>query len=131
MCEHLERRADVGDALGEAGVELVWLGVAIILGAGSTSFELIRHLVDRVPVIPIPSWMNHPISPIAVSDVLHYLKPPVSREPSAQAAMTSPTVSNPAMPRCSEPMQRAGTCAGCGCRSRRSRHAWSPPSDPG
>ena len=74
LSEHLESRADVGDALGEAGVELVWLRAAIILGAGSTSFELIRHLVDRVPVIPIPSWMNHPISPIAVPDVLHYLK---------------------------------------------------------
>lgn len=73
LSEHLESRADVGDALGEAGVELVWLRAAIILGAGSTSYELIRHLADRMPVIPLPTWMNHPVSPIAVDDVLHYL----------------------------------------------------------
>lgn len=73
LSEHLESRADVGDALGEDGVELVWLRAAIILGAGSTSYELIRHLADRVPVIPLPTWMNHPVSPVAVDDVLHYL----------------------------------------------------------
>lgn len=73
LSEHLESRSEVGDALGDAGVELVWLRAAIVLGAGSTSFELIRHIADRVPVIPIPTWMNHPVAPIAVDDVLHYL----------------------------------------------------------
>lgn len=73
LSEHLESRAEVGDALGAADVELVWLRAAIILGAGSTSFELIRHLADRIPVIPLPTWMNHPVSPIAVDDVLRYL----------------------------------------------------------
>jgi uncharacterized protein YbjT (DUF2867 family) len=73
LSEHLESRADVGDALGEAGVELVWLRAAIVLGGGSTSYELVRHIADRVPVIPLPSWMHHPVSPIAVTDVLHYL----------------------------------------------------------
>jgi uncharacterized protein YbjT (DUF2867 family) len=51
----------------------VWLRAAIILGGGSTSYELIRHIADRVPVIPLPSWMDHPVSPVAVGDVLHYL----------------------------------------------------------
>lgn len=74
LSEHLESRADVGDALGEAGVELVWLRAAIVLGAGSTSFELIRHIADRVPVIPLPTWMNHPVAPVAVDDVLHHLQ---------------------------------------------------------
>ncbi|WP_375489875.1 NAD(P)H-binding protein [uncultured Jatrophihabitans sp.] len=73
LSAHLDSRADVGDALGDAGVELVWLRAAVILGAGSTSFELIRHIADRVPVIPIPTWMNHRVSPIAVDDVLRYL----------------------------------------------------------
>lgn len=73
LSEHLESRADVGDALSEAGVELVWLRAAIILGAGSTSYELIRHIADRVPVIPLPTWMNRPVSPVAVDDVLRYL----------------------------------------------------------
>lgn len=73
LSDHLESRADVGDALGEAGVDLVWLRAAIILGSGSTSFELIRHIVDRVPVVPLPPWMRHPVSPVAVDDVLYYL----------------------------------------------------------
>ncbi len=73
LSEHLESRADVGDALGEAGIELVWLRAAVILGAGSTSYELIRHIADRVPIIPIPTWMNHAVSPIGVDDVLRYL----------------------------------------------------------
>ena len=78
LSEHLESRADVGDALGDAGVELVWLRAAVILGAGSTSFELVRHIADRVPVIPLPTWMNHAVSPIAVDDVLRYLTAAVS-----------------------------------------------------
>jgi uncharacterized protein YbjT (DUF2867 family) len=74
LSEHLESRAEVGDALGEAGVDLVWLRASVILGAGSTSYELIRHIAQRVPVIPIPTWMNHPVAPIAVDDVLRYLE---------------------------------------------------------
>lgn len=73
LSEHLESRSDVGDALGAAGVELVWLRAAVILGAGSTSFELIRHIADRIPIIPIPTWMNRPVAPIAIDDVLYYL----------------------------------------------------------
>lgn len=74
LSEHLESRSDVGDALSEGpGVELVWLRAAVILGAGSTSFELIRHIADRFPVIPLPTWMNHPVAPIAIDDVLYYL----------------------------------------------------------
>ena len=74
LSEHLESRADVGDALGaDAGVELVWLRAAVILGAGSTSFELVRHIADRYPVIALPTWMNNPMTPIAIDDVLYYL----------------------------------------------------------
>ena len=74
LSEHLESRAEVGHALGRSGVDLVWLRAAVILGAGSTSFELIRHIADRVPVIPLPTWMDHAVSPIAVDDVLRYLR---------------------------------------------------------
>lgn len=73
LSEHLESRSEVGEALGDTSAELVWLRAAIILGGGSTSYELIRHIADRTPVIPLPTWMNHPVSPIAVGDVLHYL----------------------------------------------------------
>jgi len=74
LSEHLASRAEVADALTvEDGPELVWLGAAMIIGAGSTSFEMMRYVGDRFPVMPIPDWMTNPIDPISVRDVLHYL----------------------------------------------------------
>jgi uncharacterized protein YbjT (DUF2867 family) len=74
LSEHLTSRAEVAHALTvENGPELVWLGAAIIIGAGSTSFEMLRYVGDRFPVMPMPGWMNNPIDPISVRDVLHYL----------------------------------------------------------
>ena len=74
LSEHLTSRAEVAEALTvEDGPELVWLGAAMIIGAGSTSFEMMRYVGDRFPLMPIPSWMDNPIDPISVRDVLHYL----------------------------------------------------------
>ncbi|MEK8072247.1 NAD(P)H-binding protein [Rhodococcoides navarretei] len=73
LSEHLASRADVGEVLTVDGVELVWLRAAIVLGAGSTSYEMLRYLADRLPVLPLPSWLAEPVQPIAVDDVLHYL----------------------------------------------------------
>lgn len=74
LSEHLASRAEVAGALSvDGGAEVVWLGAAIILGAGSTSFEMLRYVGDRFPVIPIPTWMDNPIDPISIRDVLHYL----------------------------------------------------------
>jgi uncharacterized protein YbjT (DUF2867 family) len=74
LSEHLTSRAEVAEALSvEGGPELVWLGAALIFGAGSTSFEMLRYVGDRFPVIPIPKWMDNPIDPISIRDVLHYL----------------------------------------------------------
>jgi uncharacterized protein YbjT (DUF2867 family) len=74
LSEHLASRAEVGDALKiDGGPELVWLGAAIILGAGSTSFEMLRYVGDRFPLIPVPPWMENPLDPISIRDVLHYL----------------------------------------------------------
>jgi uncharacterized protein YbjT (DUF2867 family) len=74
LSEHLTSRAEVAEALSvEGGAEVVWLGAAIIIGAGSTSFEMMRYVGDRFPVIPVPSWMENPIDPISIRDVLHYL----------------------------------------------------------
>lgn len=73
LSEHLESRADVGEALNSTAVDLVWLRAAVILGAGSTSYELIRYLAERLPIIPLPKFMTHPVAPIAVDDVLGYL----------------------------------------------------------
>ena len=74
LSEHLTSRAEVAEALTvEGGPEVVWLGAALIFGAGSTSFEMLRYVGDRFPVIPIPKWMDNPIDPISIRDVLHYL----------------------------------------------------------
>ncbi|MBW0018748.1 MAG: NAD(P)H-binding protein [Mycobacterium sp.] len=74
LSEHLASRAEVADALTvEDGPELVWLGAAMIIGAGSTSFEMLRYVGDRFPLIPIPGWLENPIDPISIRDVLHYL----------------------------------------------------------
>ena len=74
LSDHLASRAEVADALTvEGGPEVVWLGAAIILGAGSTSFEMLRYVADRFPLMPIPPWMANPIEPISIRDVLYYL----------------------------------------------------------
>jgi uncharacterized protein YbjT (DUF2867 family) len=74
LSQHLTSRAEVAQALTvEGGPELVWLGAAIIIGAGSTSFEMLRYVGDRFPVMPMPGWMDNPIEPISIRDVLHYL----------------------------------------------------------
>ena len=74
LSEHLAGRAEVAEALTvEGGPELVWLGAAMIFGSGSTSFEMMRYVGDRFPVIPAPGWMYNPMDPISIRDVLHYL----------------------------------------------------------
>jgi uncharacterized protein YbjT (DUF2867 family) len=74
LSEHLTSRAEVAEALSiEGGPEVVWLGAAMIIGAGSTSFEMLRYVGDRFLLIPAPAWMSNPMDPISVSDVLYYL----------------------------------------------------------
>jgi uncharacterized protein YbjT (DUF2867 family) len=74
LSEHLTGRAEVAEALSiEGGPELVWLGAAVIIGAGSTSFEMVRYVGDRLPLIPLPPFADHAIDPISIRDVLYYL----------------------------------------------------------
>lgn len=74
LSDHLAGRAEVAEALHvDGGAEVVWLGAALIIGAGSTSFEILRYVGDRFPVLPLPSWMSNPIDPISIRDVLYYL----------------------------------------------------------
>jgi uncharacterized protein YbjT (DUF2867 family) len=74
LSEHLTSRAEVAHALTLAdGAELVWLGAAMIIGAGSTSFEMLRYVGDRFLLIPMPPWVHNPMDPISIRDVLHYL----------------------------------------------------------
>ncbi len=73
LSEHLRSRFEVGQVLGAGPVPLTWLRAAVILGAGSASFEMIRYLTERLPVMVVPRWVDTPCQPIAVSNVLDYL----------------------------------------------------------
>jgi uncharacterized protein YbjT (DUF2867 family) len=73
ISRHLSSRDQVGTIFAEGPVDVVRLQAAAIIGAGSTPFELTRHLVNRLPVVPLPPFMSRPMQPIAVDDVVHYL----------------------------------------------------------
>ena len=73
LSPHLRSRTAVGDILLESGIESVVLQAGIVIGSGSASFEMIRHLTNRLPVMTTPKWVHNKIQPIAVDDVLHYL----------------------------------------------------------
>ena len=74
LSEHLTSRAEVAEALSvDGGPDVVWLGAAMIIGSGSTSFEMLRYVGDRFLLMPMPGWSVNPIDPISISDVLYYL----------------------------------------------------------
>ncbi|EAP98506.1 putative oxidoreductase [Janibacter sp. HTCC2649] len=73
LSSHLASRVEVGDLLMASGVPTVVLQAAIIVGSGSASFEMLRHLTHNLPAMITPKWVNNRIQPIAISDVLHYL----------------------------------------------------------
>lgn len=70
---HLSSRAEVADVFLAGAVPTVALEASIVVGSGSTSFEMIRYLAERVPVLPAVPWLAHRTQPIAIADVLHYL----------------------------------------------------------
>jgi len=73
LSPHLGSRKEVGDILLASGVPTTVLQAAVILGSGSASFEMLRYLTERLPVMITPKWLGSRIQPIAVRDVLHYL----------------------------------------------------------
>ena len=70
---HLRSRHEVGDVLRESGVPVTEFRAAVIVGAGSLSFEMIHHLANRLPVMICPRWVVTRTQPISVDDVLAYL----------------------------------------------------------
>lgn len=81
LSEHLASRLDVEQILLDGETPAAVLRAAVILGAGSTSFEVIRGLVARLPVLPMPPWMNHRVQPIATEDVVEALLRAAVQEP--------------------------------------------------
>jgi len=73
LSHHLRSRAEVAAVLKAGKVPVTVLRAAMIIGSGSTSFEIVRYLVDRLPVMVIPKWLETPCQPIAIRNVLNYL----------------------------------------------------------
>ena len=73
LSEHLTSRRAVEKALIDSGVPVTSLRAAMIIGSGSASFEILRYLVQRLPVMVTPKWVTTPCQPIAVRNVLNYL----------------------------------------------------------
>jgi uncharacterized protein YbjT (DUF2867 family) len=73
LSDHLASRREVAQILGAGPYELTFLRAAVIVGAGGASFEMIRSLVERLPVMVTPRWVSTRCQPIAVDDVIRYL----------------------------------------------------------
>jgi len=73
LSHHLRSRHEVERILEEGRVPVTNLRAAMILGSGSASFEMLRYLVDRLPVMLTPRWLRTPCQPIAITNVLDYL----------------------------------------------------------
>lgn len=73
LSEHLRSRREVEAVLGDGDYELLTLRAAIIIGNGSVSFEMIRQLSTRLPVMIAPRWVHNECQPIAIDDVIAYL----------------------------------------------------------
>lgn len=73
LSPHLRSRHNVGAVLADGPVPVTELRAAVIIGSGSASFEMLRYLVEVLPVMVTPKWVNTRCQPIAVADVLRYL----------------------------------------------------------
>lgn len=73
LSPHLESRREVERVLADGAFELTILRAAVIIGAKSESFEMVRSLVGRLPIMITPRWVRTPIQPIAIRDVVEYV----------------------------------------------------------
>ena len=73
LSPHLRSRHEVGAVLRESGVPVVEFRAALIIGSGSISFEMLRYLTERLPIMIAPNWVETRCQPIAIRDVLAYL----------------------------------------------------------
>ena len=73
LSQHLSSRQQTGDVLRQSGVSITEFRAAIIVGSGSVSFEMIRYLTERLPVMICPKWVYTRVQPIAIRNVMEYL----------------------------------------------------------
>lgn len=86
LSRHLSSRVKVGEILESSGIPTVTLQAGLIIGSGSASFEMVRHLTDVLPVMPAPRWVLNRVQPIAVRDALHYLSRAAELPPEVSGA---------------------------------------------
>jgi uncharacterized protein YbjT (DUF2867 family) len=79
--EHLASRQEVGEILRASGVPTIEFQASVVIGSGSTSFDMLRALVDRLPVMITPRWVGSLCQPIAIEDLLDYLMEALGYEP--------------------------------------------------
>lgn len=73
LSRHLRSRREVGEILRASGVPTIEFRASIVVGAGSASFELVKTMVEYLPTVVAPDWLDHLAQPIAVDDLLEYL----------------------------------------------------------
>jgi uncharacterized protein YbjT (DUF2867 family) len=73
LSPHLRSRHEVGEILRSSGLPVIEFRASVVIGSGSLSFEMIRALVERLPVMIAPRWVSIPAQPIAIQDLLEYL----------------------------------------------------------
>ncbi|HET9938841.1 MAG TPA: NAD(P)H-binding protein, partial [Gaiella sp.] len=81
LSEHLRSRQEVGEILRASGIPTIELRASIVIGSGSASFEMVRALVEKLPVMVTPRWVRMQTQPIAIEDVVAYLLAAVDRDP--------------------------------------------------
>ena len=73
LSTHLRSRHEVGAVLRKSGVKVIEFRASVVIGSGSLSFELIRALTERLPVMLTPKWVSAPSQPIGIEDLIEYL----------------------------------------------------------
>ncbi len=81
LSDHLTSRQEVGRALASTGVDVVELRAGVIIGSGSASFEMLRYLVDTLPVMVTPKWVSTKCQPISIADAVSLVVAALTSEP--------------------------------------------------
>ncbi|SNS57836.1 Uncharacterized conserved protein YbjT, contains NAD(P)-binding and DUF2867 domains [Geodermatophilus pulveris] len=113
LSPHLRSRAEVAEILMGSGVPTAVLRAAVVLGSGSASFEMLRYLTERLPVMVTPRWVHSRIQPIAIRDVLRYLVGCATLPPDVHRSFD---IGGPDVMTYLEMMQRFAAVAGLGRR---------------
>ncbi len=109
LSPHLASRAETGEILRGSGVPTIELRAGVVIGSGSASFEMLRYLTERLPIMTTPKWVLNKIQPIAVRDVLRYLVGAAAIDPKISGAFD---VAGPDLFTYAEMMQQYAEVAG-------------------